>query len=88
MLPVNTSMIINLEILIRYALTHQTPQFGEIITKQGLVGLKLKILMVHIMEETKRAIITMGTTTLVIITILVLVGLVMVQVGQEPAIKN
>ena len=81
-------MIISLGILIGYVVTMEAPRFGEIITKQGLVGRKHKILMAHIVEETKRTIITMGTTILVIITILALVGLVMVQVGQEPAIKN
>ena len=81
-------MIISLEIIIEYVLTTIVPRFMEIITKQDLVGIKHKGLMAHIVEETNRVIFIMGTTILVIISILALVGLVMVKVGQEPAFKN
>ena len=81
-------MIISLEILIEYVQTPIVPRFMEITTEQVLVGLKHKILMAHIVEETKITIITMGTTIMVIITILALVGVVLVKVGQESAIKN
>ena len=80
MLPVNPHKIGNLEILIEYVQTPIVLRFMEIITKQDLVGLKLKDLMGHIVEGTKIIIITLETTRLVFIRIMALAKLALGQV--------